>query len=304
MRVRILFFIKRRIAMHLNKVLYRATLLVLLLAMIPSVVFAGTITWTDGTNTITAETPNSYGSCAATSDVVTISGLPAGFTLSGSINVDFVDYQAGRVNYSSTAVSHTSDGMTPFTQAVNYPPIAQWHLSDPVNGTYEIHIDLSIEVRDSNGATVGWVGNSAAPGTIGPGQDWDIWCHQTPPPPPSVGTGTPGYWKNHPEAWPGSITIGGLTYTRDQAIAMMSLPDGDKSITLFRALVAAKLNVWAGANSACVSATISAADAWMAKYGPVGSKVKASSQAWKLGEPLYQTLDSYNNGYLCAPHRD
>jgi len=34
------------------------------------------------------------------------------------------------------------------------------------------------------------------------------------------GTGTPGYWKNHPEAWPvSSITVGGLTYTKAQAIA-------------------------------------------------------------------------------------
>ena len=29
------------------------------------------------------------------------------------------------------------------------------------------------------------------------------------------GTGTPGYWKNHPEAWPtGSITVGGVTYMK------------------------------------------------------------------------------------------
>src|SRR5690349_6339236 len=36
------------------------------------------------------------------------------------------------------------------------------------------------------------------------------------------GTGTPGYWKNHPEAWPASIVVGGVTYTRDQAIAILS----------------------------------------------------------------------------------
>src|SRR6185295_7670920 len=38
---------------------------------------------------------------------------------------------------------------------------------------------------------------------------------------PSVlqpGTGTPGYWKNHPAAWPvASITVGGITYTKAQA---------------------------------------------------------------------------------------
>jgi hypothetical protein len=32
--------------------------------------------------------------------------------------------------------------------------------------------------------------------------------------------------------------------------------------------------------------------------------VKASSKAWKLGEPLKNRLDRYNNGMLCAPARD
>jgi len=119
------------------------------------------------------------------------------------------------------------------------------------------------------------------------------------------GTGTPGYWKTHPEAWPvDSITIGGVTYTKAQAIAFMDMPDGDKTFTIFRALVSAKLNVLIGNEDSCVASTIVAADAWMATYGPVGSKVKASSAAWKLGEPLYLTLDGYNNGLLCAPHRD
>ena len=35
-----------------------------------------------------------------------------------------------------------------------------------------------------------------------------------------------------------------------------------------------------------------------------GSAVAGSSAAWKVGEPLYLMLDAYNNGLLCAPHRD
>jgi hypothetical protein len=36
------------------------------------------------------------------------------------------------------------------------------------------------------------------------------------------GTGTPGYWKNHPDAWPvSSITVGGVAYTKAQAIAWL-----------------------------------------------------------------------------------
>jgi len=119
------------------------------------------------------------------------------------------------------------------------------------------------------------------------------------------GTGTPGYWKNHPQAWPvESITIGGVTYTKSQAIEVIKGSGGDKSNTLFSSLVCAMLNVGLGNNSACINDTLYAAQNWMATYGPAGSKVKANSPAWKAGEPLHTTLDKYNNGQLCAPHRD
>jgi hypothetical protein len=36
----------------------------------------------------------------------------------------------------------------------------------------------------------------------------------------------------------------------------------------------------------------------------VGSGVHAASVAWKIGEPLHRQLDNYNNGMLCAPHRE
>lgn len=120
------------------------------------------------------------------------------------------------------------------------------------------------------------------------------------------GTGTPGYWKNHPEAWPvEEITIGGELYTKDDAIGLMKTPEkGDKTRTMFRALVSAKLNVLIGNDDSCIADTITQADAWMADYGPVGSNTRGSSDAWKDGELLYWVLDDYNNGYLCAPSRD
>lgn len=122
----------------------------------------------------------------------------------------------------------------------------------------------------------------------------------------SPGTGTPGYWMNHPEAWPvQSITIGGVTYSKMKAIQLMKAPTStDVTYIMFQALVAAKLNVLIGNDASCIADTITAADAWMAKYGPVGSGVKGSSKAWKIGEPLYKKLDQYNNGLLCAPHRN
>ena len=122
------------------------------------------------------------------------------------------------------------------------------------------------------------------------------------------GTGTPGYWKNHANAWPvESITIGGVTYTVDEAIAIMKRNgvEGDKTYNMFEQLVAAKLNVLIGNVSGCIDDTIVDADAWMAAYGPVGSGVEASSDEWQIdGEDLKDMLDDYNNGRLCAEHRD
>lgn len=121
------------------------------------------------------------------------------------------------------------------------------------------------------------------------------------------GTGTPGYWKTHPEAWPvEEITVGGATYTKDEAIAyMLENESRDVTYIMFRSLVAAKLNQLIGNDASCIQDTIAAADDWMATYGPVGSGVKAGGIAspWRTGEPLYLELDAYNNGLLCAPYR-
>jgi hypothetical protein len=121
------------------------------------------------------------------------------------------------------------------------------------------------------------------------------------------GTGTPGYWKNHPNAWPPSFdtfVVGGQTYSKAQAITWLGRVGKDKTTTMFSSLVPAMLNVAIGNDSSCVSTTIAAANAWMATYGPVGANLPASSPAWAVeGEPLHKFLDSYNNGRECAPHR-
>jgi len=120
------------------------------------------------------------------------------------------------------------------------------------------------------------------------------------------GTGGSGYWKNHPEAWPvDEVTIGGVIYTKEEAINIFKMPGGDKTYTIFRALVSAKLNVLIGNDDSCIAYTISEADVWMETYRPVGSGIHAKSDAWKEGEPLYCKLDDYNNGELpCAHSRD
>lgn len=129
------------------------------------------------------------------------------------------------------------------------------------------------------------------------------------------GTGSPGYWKNHPEAWPvEEIVIGGVTYGIEAAIAIMDMPvKGDKSITMFTSLVAAKLNVIAIAEggskcgvSYCLSpGCIDEADQWLVTF-QVGSGQKANEEPWQHshGEALYECMDDFNNGRLCAPSRE
>ena len=133
-------------------------------------------------------------------------------------------------------------------------------------------------------------------------QDFDFGFYT--PTSQSLGTGTPGYWKNHPEAWPATITVGGVEYDRDTAIYWLGKVGKDKTTTMFSSLVPAKLNVLIGNRSDCVDDTIVAADAWMEAYGPVGSNVLARSAAWSEGQPLHTILDDYNNGLLCAQHRN
>jgi hypothetical protein len=131
-------------------------------------------------------------------------------------------------------------------------------------------------------------------------------CAPPPPPPPESqpGTGTTGYWKNHAEAWPvNSITVGGISYTKDAAITLLGNIGRDKTTLMFSSIVSAKLSAMIGNYSVCVDGAIGEGDDWMATYGPIGKNVLASSPAWVIGEPIQIQLDNYNNGLLCAPHR-
>lgn len=133
-----------------------------------------------------------------------------------------------------------------------------------------------------------------------PSQESDFGFHTTTK--VSPGTGTPGYWKNHTEVWIG-VTIGGVYYTSADASALMGKVSKDKTISLFSQLVAAKLNVAIGNDDSCIAATIDAADDWMSLH-QVQSGVTASSTAWQAIAQAHKDLDDYNNGRLCAPHRN
>lgn len=113
-----------------------------------------------------------------------------------------------------------------------------------------------------------------------------------------LGVRSPGYWKNHLSVWPATVTVGCKTYTPTQAQAYMQ-GGKDKTITVFRSLVSAKLNVLNSNASYCIADTIAAADRWMCSHPP-GSGVAGSSAAWKQAAPLHERLEAYNNGGLCA----
>jgi len=160
-------------------------------------------------------------------------------------------------------------------------------------------------------------------GTPGQFADFEIPSDAPPPPVWGSGTGTPGYWKNHSNAWPvNTIVIGDpavktWTFTKEQAIALLSKAvAGDKTYTIFASLVSAMLNVYGNANNPeCIANEITDAHHWFSLYGGtvgVGSGVKAKSDAWvggptntfKAAELIHTKMDDYNNGLLCAPHRN
>jgi len=101
-----------------------------------------------------------------------------------------------------------------------------------------------------------------------------------------------------------TITVGCMTYTKAQAIAIMQRSTStDMTYAMFAQLVAARLNVsCAGGNTSCVASAIAAGENFLCQ-NPVGSGVKASSSQWQNVSSSYTTLDKYNNGKLCAPAR-
>jgi hypothetical protein len=132
-------------------------------------------------------------------------------------------------------------------------------------------------------------------------------CEQVDLVPPVVdvpGTGTIGYWKNHPTDWPEGcdVTLPGADMDPDVfAMNVLNAPvRGDKTVAMGKQLVATLLNICAGNDSSCIDQTVTGAEEWLVLYGPVFSGQKN----WNGGDGIQELLDDYNNGLLCAPHRD
>ncbi len=110
-----------------------------------------------------------------------------------------------------------------------------------------------------------------------------------------------GYWKNHEEAWPVlSLQLGNETYTQQELLDLLNTPvKGDKSISLAYQLIAAKLNIAAGAPSGPADGPIADADAILAMYA---GKLPYGIDKYDPNEDdikdISKTLDYYNNGKL------
>lgn len=112
---------------------------------------------------------------------------------------------------------------------------------------------------------------------------------------------SPGYWKHH---WPGSetISIAGCTLDRTKAQAILNTPkNGNKCLIVLFQLIAAKVNLAAGAPSCPELRTaISGAERFVASNNCLdGSCDVGEARRWGGAEQYKDTLDAYNNDRLC-----
>jgi cysteine-rich repeat protein len=115
-------------------------------------------------------------------------------------------------------------------------------------------------------------------------------------------TYTQGYWKNHPDAWPvASLELGSVTYTKVELIAILKTPvRGNGLISLAHQLIAAKLNIAAGASASAISSAISQADSLIGSLvcPPKGDGTLATSAT----SSLVGKLDAFNSGDIGPGH--
>jgi hypothetical protein len=127
-------------------------------------------------------------------------------------------------------------------------------------------------------------------------------------------TFTVGYWKNHgsgacqtgnnANAWPVAATpmlLGTVSYTAAELCSILNTPAGGNGlISLAHQLIAAKLNIAAGASSAAIASTVAAADAQIGGLviPPVGGGFLSPGST---GSKTY-ALDQWNNGVTGPGH--
>ena len=113
-----------------------------------------------------------------------------------------------------------------------------------------------------------------------------------------------GYWKNHPDQWPVTeLQLGSVTYNQQELLDILREPvRGNGLLILAHQLIAAKLNIAAGADPSCIQETIAEADALIGDLviPPIGNGYLAPRDA----APLAGILGQFNEGDMCAPSCD
>ena len=103
-----------------------------------------------------------------------------------------------------------------------------------------------------------------------------------------------GYWKNHPADWPVmDLDLGADNLDQAALLDILNAPPrGDATVILARALIAAKLNVAAGAGDE-IAEIIAAADAYLTEHPVFSDPGKADRKA---ALAFMNDLGEYNSG--------
>ena len=114
---------------------------------------------------------------------------------------------------------------------------------------------------------------------------------------------TPGFWKNHafPSAMTFPVTIGGIQYSKNDFIAILSNPGGGNAVQILAyQLVATLLNVANGATvPANVAATIADAESLLNGINMVTGFVAPSSSLGQMMIADASVLNTFNNNENC-----
>jgi hypothetical protein len=112
-----------------------------------------------------------------------------------------------------------------------------------------------------------------------------------------------GFWKNHSDAWPvSSLSLGNTSYTKAQLISILQQPSagGNGLLVLAHQLIAAKVNIAAGADGSALGTTIADSDFLIGPLvvPPVGAGYLSPASV----STYSTTLDNFNNGIIGPGH--
>ena len=172
-------------------------------------------------------------------------------------------------------------------------------------GTEASPSDVGDVTLDSDGVPDG-LGFSVSPVTVVGVDNHDTDFGFFTPAVAQPGTGTPGYWKNHPDAWPvDSITVGGVSYSkaRGDRLAEEGREGQDHDdVQLARPGHAERVDRQQRQLCDKDHRRRRRLDGHCIPHSAATSRHRATRGTY--GEPMHKQMDYYNNGLLCAPHRN